>query len=156
MEYHLLADRPEYIPELAAWYFAEWGKDAKGNNLEREADQLRQYLNRDQIPLSVLALDGDRLAGAAQLKYREMKQFPEREHWLGGVYVAKEFRGKGLATKLVQEIVRSAKQYKVKELWLQTEHLNGGLYAKLGWEPDQIVKLPTYTTLVMKKSLPFE
>jgi len=43
--------------------------------------EIQSYLNHDQLPLIVLAQDGDEILGAAQLRFHEMDIDPEREHW---------------------------------------------------------------------------
>ena len=93
MELKYLADKKEVIPLLAQWYFDEWGYIEKGNTLNKVTEKLYDYLNTDKIPLIVVAVEGAEVLGAAQLKYREMDIYPEKEHWLGGVYVSKKHRG---------------------------------------------------------------
>lgn len=153
MELYLLADRPQAIPRLARWYFAEWGHEIAGNSIEKEEEKLGQFLNQAQLPISVLAYEGDELLGAAQLKFREMSIYPEKEHWLGAVYVAANHRGKGIAAKIIAEVLVIAKKHQVPTLYLQTEHLDGGLYAALGWQPEEKLVYEGIEVLVMKKPL---
>ena len=80
--------------------------------------------------------------GAAQLKYREMAEtFPDYEHWLGGVYIAPEYRGRAIGSALADEIARRAPYCGLETLYLQTERLDGGLYRELGWKPVTRVKV---------------
>ena len=83
----------------------------------------------------VLAVEGAEILGAAQLKYREMDIYPEKEHWLGGVYVSKKHRGSKVAENVIGKVVSVAKQLNVDKLYLQTEDLRGGLYRRLGRHP---------------------
>jgi GNAT superfamily N-acetyltransferase len=133
----LLADRPAATRLVARWYFEQWGHRRPGESEAATFERLSACQNRDRIPLIMLALDDDRVVGAAQLKFREMEMFPEREHWLGGVFVESEYRGRGLAARLVQESIRQARRLGVEILHLQTERLDGGIYARLGWRPSQ-------------------
>ena len=80
----------------------------------------------------VLALEKDAVLGVAQLKYREMDIYPEKEHWLGGVYASEKFRRKKIAENIIVRLIDIAKALGVKTLYLQTENLNGGLYRRLG------------------------
>ena len=128
MTLEYLADNLELLPVLANWYFQEWGSKEKGRTLNLEKENLRNYLNKDKLPLILLATDNGKLLGAAQLKYREMSIYPDKEHWLGGVYVTKNHRGKGIARKIVQELIVIARNLNCKKLYLQTENLDGGLY----------------------------
>ena len=153
MKLEYLADNEEAIPQLASWYFQEWGRFVEGTTLDKEEQKLQQYLNRDRMPLIVVAKEGSQVVGAAQLKFREMPQFPEKEHWLGGVYVAQEHRGRNLATLMIDKIVRHAERLGVPELYLQTEHLDGGLYARLGWRALEQVRGHDTEVLIMVRDL---
>jgi predicted GNAT family N-acyltransferase len=134
MDIKFLADRPDAVPTLARWYYNEWGHKEPGNSFEATCERLNGKLNRDIIPIPIIACESDgTVIGAAQLKFREMDIFPEREVWLGGVYVAKGARGRGVGAALVSKVADLAKALKVPEVWLQTEALNGGLYARIGW-----------------------
>lgn len=156
MDLVLLADRPQAIPILAKWYFEEWGHEVNENTVGKEISKLEQFLHRDKLPLSVVAMEGDELVGAAQLKFREMSIYPDKEHWLGAVYVASSHRGKGIAAAIIQKTLSLAKQHRIPELFLQTEHLDGGLYKRLGWEPIEQITYDGIEVLVMKKSLSYK
>ena len=147
-----LADHPEAVPLVAGWYFAEWGYLNPAATLERTRDKLVASMNRDVIPLTLLAVIDEEVVGAAQLKYREMPMFPEKEHWLGGVYVVPEYRGQDIAAQLVDSVVEAARNLGVQTLHIQTERLDGGLYASLGWTPvEQVNRGPD--VLVMQRAL---
>ena len=158
MNFMFLADRPDAISLVAAWYIGEWGyRDGETGPISVE-ENLRVYLERDRLPLILLAVDGEgtdgeEILGAAQLKFREMDIYPEKEHWLGGVYVASEHRGRGVASALVGEAIRIARGLGVERLHLQTEHPQGGIYAHLGFEPLERVTYHGIDVLVMTKEI---
>lgn len=161
MELHLLADKPEFIPQIAKWYSDEWGyigastgeNSDEGRSTEALELKLADYLNRDTLPIIVLAIKNDILLGAAQLKFHEMTLYPEKEHWLGGVYIDKPYRGQGIAKRLIDKIISLAKQHQVAHLYLQTEEHSGGLYAQLGWQPIEYATYKNVDVLVMEKTL---
>lgn len=157
MELHLLADKPEFIPQIAKWYSEEWGyiDESIGTGRSTEALELKltDYLNRDTLPLIVLITDNDDLLGAAQLKFHEMDIYPDKEHWLGGVYIDKPYRGQGIAKRLINQIIKLAKQHQVPHLYLQTEDKSGGLYAQLGWQQIEYITYKNVDVLVMEKAL---
>lgn len=134
MEFALLADHPEAVETVARWYFDEWGR-AAGRSFDDELERVSTYTGRDTAPLIVLARRDGVAIGATQLKIREMEQFPEYEFWVGGVYVEASARGRGLASRLVEDVVARARAAAIDRLHLQTENLSGGLYARLGFEP---------------------
>jgi GNAT superfamily N-acetyltransferase len=154
IDFTFLADRMDAIPIISKWYFDKWGHLVEGDSIERTRDRIEDYLNRDEIPFILVATNGNDLVGAAQLKYREMAEmFPDKEHWLGGVYVAANLRGKGYGSQIVEQIVKLAPRYGVEKLHLQTEALDGGLYARLGWSPSAQVTNHGLDVLVMKREL---
>ncbi len=153
MKLEFLSDNKQAIPLLANWYFDEWGHVAKGNTLDNVIGKLHEYLNTNQIPLIILAIEGSEILGAAQLKYREMDIYPEKEHWLGGVYVSEKHRGNKIAEKLILELLSIAKKLDVYKLYLQTEDLSGGLYRHLGWKPLEQVNYRNFDVLVMENQI---
>jgi GNAT superfamily N-acetyltransferase len=154
IKFTFLADRLDAIPIISKWYFDEWGHLAQGDSIDGTRDRIEGYMNRDEIPFILIAANGNDLVGAAQLKYREMAEmFPDKEHWLGGVYVAVNHRGQGYGSQIVEQIVKMAPRYGVKTLHLQTEALDGGLYARLGWMPYARVTSRGLDVLVMEQQL---
>lgn len=153
MQFQLLADIPEAVPILARWYFDQWGRDVPGNSFEATCTRISEKLNRDQAPLHIVAVEAGEVLGAAQWKIREMTTYPEREFWLGNVFVSPEARGSGVASRLAEEIAQIAKSHGVAELSLQTERLDGGLYARLGWQPVEQVHYHGNEVLVMQRDL---
>jgi len=148
-----LTEAPHHVPTIAKWYYEEWGKD-QGLTFEEEVTRQEVYLHPDGgLPMMLIATEGNQLAGATQLKFYEMPQYPDYEYWIGGVYVDAPFRGKGLASRLVQEAYRMAGSYDVPALYLQTQNMTGGLYRKLGWEPIHQTISHGLDTLVMVNRL---
>ena len=153
MTLELLADRPEFIPLIAHWYFQEWGHKEKSRTLQSEIEKLHSYLNKKSPPLILLATHHEELLGAAQLKYHEMTIYPEKEHWLGGVFVSATHRGRGIATKIITRLISMAKEMNIPKLYLQTVDLSGGLYGRMGWSPLEVVNYREVDVLVMERSI---
>ncbi len=149
MNIEMLADRPEFIPQIAEWYFQMWGFREENNSIELTAGRIAGKLNRKQLPVPLVALEGERILGVAQLKLREMDIFPERAFWLGGVYVAENARGRGVAGYLTASAIELARDLRIEQLWLQTIALNGGLYAKNGFAPVEKLHYKGEDVLVM-------
>lgn len=127
-----LADHPEVISTLAQWQHAEWGHTRPGDTVEKRAGRLRDYSNRDRIPLTVVALEGAELLGAASLIEHDIETRPELTPWLAGVFVGELYRRRGVGAALVRRIVAEAGKLKVPLLYLYTVH-SERLYASLGW-----------------------
>ncbi|WP_404408134.1 GNAT family N-acetyltransferase [Pseudidiomarina marina] len=124
-----LAEVPESSHVIAKWYFDEWGALDESITLEYMHDVVRKKIaNKDQIPLSLVVFVDDDIAGVAELKFHENKNFPEYTHWLGGIFVPPQYRGIGLASKLINKAKAVAEELNVKQLYLQTEPKNISLY----------------------------
>ena len=135
MEFALLADEPSAAETVATWYFNQWCRDSGRYSEQYVREQVFSATNRDRAPLMVLAKRQGQLVGAAELKIREMADYPQYEFWVGGVYVDGPYRGQGIAAQLVVEVIARARAAGIAELYLQTEDLTGGLYAGLGFRP---------------------
>mgnify|MGYP001172225030 CR=1 FL=1 len=79
--------------------------------------------------------------------------FPDKQYWLGSVFVDEVHRGVGIASALSMKIVQLAEQKGVPHLYLQTFDLDGGLYGKLGWKPVQLFNDRDEDTLLMVRKL---
>lgn len=148
-----LADFPAAVPLLARWYFDQWGHERPGATLEASVAKVNATAQTSALPTSLLAIADGKVVGAAQVKFHEMDIYPDKEHWLGNVYVVSSHRGIGIATQLVERIVVVSRQFGVKTLHLQTEALGGGLYARLGWQPEERVRYSGKLVLVMRRDL---
>lgn len=153
MKIEFLKNNLDSIQTIANWYFDEWAYLKEGSSIESFTENLYTYLNTDRVPLMLVAVEGDKVVGAVQLKYREMTIYPDKEHWLGGVYVAKDHRRKKVAEQMILKLIEIAKSLGVKTLHLQTEHLDGGLYQQLGWQAAEQVNYRGIDVLVMAKDL---
>lgn len=155
MDFEYLIDCQNAIPTIAEWYVKQWGHLVEGDTFDDALRRMRDYLNRDKIPFILVGLDQNDICGVAQLKHLEMgDMYPDRQHWLGGVFVPQGHRSAGLGSEIVEKMVSLAPEYDVETLNLQTEKLDGGLYARLGWNPvEQIVNDRGVEVLVMERHL---
>ncbi|WP_416306415.1 GNAT family N-acetyltransferase [Neptunicella sp. SCSIO 80796] len=149
----LLADYPQAITTIARWYYYQWGQTNPTSNLTGVEQDVAGYLQQTSAPLLVMAKTDKQLLGAAQLKIREMDIYPDREFWVGGVYVDEQARGKGIASLLVSDIIQRAKRAGIKKLHLQSEQLDGGIYTKLGFKPLETVIYNGHQVVVMEMTL---
>jgi GNAT superfamily N-acetyltransferase len=135
MQFISLSEAPHLLPQVARWYFDTWGRHVPGMSLDDEQVRLEVFLQQDELPLLLLAMQDQQLVAAAQLKFHERTERPERLHWLGGVYVCELQRGHGLAARLIEEVMTRGRGFGVRDVYLQTERNDGGLYRRLGWKP---------------------
>ena len=131
----LLADRPDLIPTLTDWFVAEWepyyGADGPGD----AASDLRGCLNRDTLPVALVALGtDDTLLGTAALKEESVGSELGVGPWLAAFLVAPEHRGRGVGTALVAVIEGEAARLGFAEVYTSTDAAEGILQRR-GWLP---------------------
>ncbi len=137
---------------IAEWLYTEWGQNLSGNTLDATIERLSSKVSDNAIPAHFVALHEDEVVGFGALKLHEMDIFPDRVHWLGSIYVHPNYRGRGIATKIVQKIIDESKKFAIDCLSLQTERMDGGLYKNLGWSPIQRVHYHGADVLVMERT----
>jgi GNAT superfamily N-acetyltransferase len=131
----LLTNRPHEIQRVARWWCDEWGLPSRHASFNEYVQEL-QALVPGARPLHVLADHAGSVVGVATLKVKvDHPMIPGQSHWLSGVYVPPSWRSRGIATALCSEILETARSRGSEQLYLQTERLDGGLYASLGWRP---------------------
>lgn len=147
-----LADRPADVATVIDWWHSVWA-DRMGDR-EQATRQLAASLGKDELPIHVLATDAGKAVGTAALKVQELGElYPDRQYWLGSVFVDQAYRGAKLASQLSEFIADLARQRDLPHLHLQTIKPGGGLYARLGWEPIEEFDYRGERTLLMIRKL---
>lgn len=154
LTFAVLAEFPEVVPTVARWIFDEWGHERPGSSVEALAEDIRAKLDPTRLPIQLIALSDGCPVAVAILKPHEMKDtFPERTPWLGSVVVAPAYRRKGIGSALTRRLEELALSRGFSRLYLQTEHHDGGLYARLGWTTCDRLPYRGYHAHVMTKEL---
>lgn len=153
LKFHYLADCPEQVATVIRWWSEVWA-DRMGSDLSVAEAQLRQSLNKTQLPIHLLAFQNGIPVATAALKFQELDQlYPDYQYWLGSVFVAKRYRNSRIASDISMKIVELARSRGLPHLYLQTINLNGGLYSGLGWKPVEKFSYKDEETLLMLKTL---
>jgi GNAT superfamily N-acetyltransferase len=99
-----LLDYPQYLPKVANWIFDEWGYLIPDLTLQEVVSRLQTQLNRDSIPLTLVAVYNDLPVGTASIILQDMSSRPDLFPWLASVYVVPEFRNQGIGSQLVKAV----------------------------------------------------
>ncbi|MGD8815070.1 MAG: GNAT family N-acetyltransferase [Anaerolineales bacterium] len=149
-----LADHPGAVPILTEWLFREWGHRSPDSSVERMASTLRVRMQKEKIPLALVAFRDGTPVGTVSLKAKEVETRPQYEYWLGTLFVAEPFRRMGVGSLLVRSIEEHARNLGVRELYLYTRHSeNKRLYESLGWTEIECPQYRGRTAIIMKKEL---
>jgi Acetyltransferase (GNAT) family len=154
LDFMPLTECPDAIPQVARWWCDEWGLPQRHRSMESYLSELAS-LEPGKLPIHLLALSERNIIGVATLKGQSelRKLFPDFQYWLSGVYVPLALRRGGIATSLCLKMVEIAKSRGVTRLHLMTEVLDGGLYAKIGWDPIEQVRVNDLDLLVMARDI---
>ncbi|MCE5230200.1 GNAT family N-acetyltransferase [bacterium] len=134
-----LADHPDFIPTLARWMHEEWGYLYPEHTLETRERIVTERANKDRIPLTLVAIDGDEPVGTVGLKINDMDTRPDLTPWLASLYVKETRRREGIGARLVEAIEIEAAKLGVTKLYLYTPK-SESFYTELGWSVTERVE----------------
>lgn len=127
-----LADKKDFITELAELHHMEWKHLTPSLSLEGRARLIARAAKREGIPSVFIAVAGSQLIGSAAIVQNDMEIKSDLSPWLAAVYVKKDFRNQGIATELIARCESEAARSNVDVCYLYTEHASM-LYERLGW-----------------------
>jgi len=133
VEISYLADHPEFISALAPWMFEHWRPILAQETLEARTAKFQAHLNRSRLPIAWVAHSESQVFGTAALRVHDLPGREDLTPWLGGVYVAPQFRGRGIGTALCKAAEQKAKSLlETPTLYLFTLDKQEW-YRNLGW-----------------------
>lgn len=153
LRFDFLFHHPQLVPQVIRWWHSVWA-DRMGDDFPALERQLRESLTTTGLPAHVIAFDKEEPIAVAALKLQELADlFPDRQYWLGSVFVVESQRGRHVASQLTQHIIDLATARGLPHLYLQTQNTSGGLYARLGWNALQKLTVRGEQTLLMIRHL---
>lgn len=152
LEISYLCDNPEYVDTIAEWLFSEWGQYKPDTTLDTIAIRLRRYLNRDNIPITIIALEAGIVVGTATLRQSDLRERKELKPWMASVYVDSNHRNKGVGSELVSAIERIATSLGFHRIHLYTPDRQS-FYGRLSWSVLENVDHGGKQVTVMYKTL---
>lgn len=138
MEYQisLLADNPEHAAGVAERTYQLLGRlisEDTGMSASEFSDIIRSRAVNDSVPLTLIALAGDKLVGTVSLKQDEATTAANLSPWIGGLLVDEAWRAKGLGTVLLTEAEFTAARLGYSWLYLSCEPDVEHFYERQGW-----------------------
>ena len=109
MNISFLADHPEFIETLAPWVSEHWRPILTQETVESRVEKFRTHLNHYTLPIAWVAHSGSQVFGTAALRVHDLPDHDNLTPWLGGVYVAPQFRRHGIGTALCSAVEQHAK-----------------------------------------------
>jgi GNAT superfamily N-acetyltransferase len=138
MEYHIrpLADHPEHAAGVAERTYRLWGRlicEDTGMSASEFTEVIRGRAVNDSVPLTLIALAGDKLVGTVSLKQDEASTAANLSPWIGGLLVDEAWRAKGVGAALLAEAELTAARLGYSWLYLSCEPDVEHFYKYLGW-----------------------
>ena len=129
----LLKEYPHYAPILGLWAYKEWyGKRDIGPDTVIKSYQIR--INDRILPIAMVALEDGVPAGMVSLKDNDLWCRKDLNPWLASLYVAPEYRNRGIGSALIENLLKYSKKLKFTRLYLFTwDHLSD-FYSRRGWK----------------------
>jgi len=152
MNIEYLADHKDTIPTLARWHFDEWSYLHPERTLSDVERLISGKTNKEHIPISLVAMEKDKVIGAIELKTDDFKGRPDLNPWLSSLYVDKPHRRKGVATKLVHELEGLAARLGVSKLFLITDNAEK-FYSRHCWNVHERTVWQKISITVMEKDI---
>ena len=153
MKIEYLADHENCIPTLAKWSYEAWSYLHPDRTLADVERLISEGSNKKHLPISLLAMDKEKVIGMIALNTSDFKARPNLRPWLSGLYVDKSQRNNGVGTKLVHEIEKLAAGLGTSKLYLVTD-VTEKFYSKLGWCVQERIVWQGISVVVMEKELP--
>ncbi len=127
-----LREARQYLSPLALWHHNEWSVLNPGQTIEDREAKMQNYLLDQPIPNLYLAEQDGILLGSAALVENDMDTHPELQTWLASVFVAPEYRRRGIGAELVKHVMTKAASLGASQMYLFTEYQTA-FYQRLGW-----------------------
>lgn len=115
-----LFEAPGHRPLVANWIYEAFWFGMDGYSPEHFEARLGEAQDAENIPLSLLALDGDAPAGTVNLIVNDDPERPHLTPWLAALYVDPAFRGRGHATRLGRRLLQEAARLNCPAVYLGT------------------------------------
>jgi N-acetylglutamate synthase-like GNAT family acetyltransferase len=128
-----IRDEPHHISTLAEWHHNEWSYLNPGETIEKRIEKMQSYLGANLISSTFIAKDEGGLLGSAAIIANDIDTRPEWTPWLASVFVAPEFRNRGIGGNLVRHVMQKAQEAGVEKLYLFTPD-RVSFYEALGWQ----------------------
>ena len=122
-----LREQPEIKDAAAQWFSSKWGVPK-----EAYLECMEDYLSGKTEYGWYLCLDGDKIIGGMGVIESDFHERKDLAPNVCAVYTEPDYRGKGIAGRLLDFTVDEMKSKHITPIYLITDHV--GFYERYGWE----------------------
>lgn len=126
-KYKTLREIPEIKNQAALWFHKKWGVPA-----EAYLECMNDYLSGKTELGWYLCFNGDKILGGLGVIENDFHDRKDLSPNVCAVYTEEEYRGQGIAGKLLNMAVDDLRSKGISPVYLVTDHK--GFYEKYGWE----------------------
>ncbi len=127
-----LRSEPQHLAALAEWHQEEWAHLNPGETLPMRIERMQEYLGEPLVPSMFICRCDGALAGSAAVVACDMDTRPGPTPWLASVFVAPEFRRRGIGAALVRHTMAETSRAGFSKMYLYTLDQER-LYQAIGW-----------------------
>ena len=125
--YLTLRERPAVKQAAAEWFHAKWGVPT-----DAYLACMEEYLSGKTENGWYLCLDGDKIIGGMGVIENDFHERKDLAPNVCAVYTEDDYRGQGIAGRLLDMTVADMRAKGISPLYLITDHI--GFYGRYGWE----------------------
>ncbi len=127
LKYIILREMPSIKDEAAEWFHGKW-------RVPKEAylECMEAYLNGETEYGWYLCLDGEKIVAGMGVIENDFHNRKDLAPNVCAVYTEEEYRGRGIAGRLLNTVVEDCRGKGISPLYLVTDHT--GFYERYGWE----------------------
>lgn len=126
-QYIKLREMPAVKEKAAEWFHSKWGVSK-----EAYLECMNAYLKKETEYGWYLCIDGERIVGGLGVIENDFHDRKDLTPNVCAVYTEENYRGKGIAGKLLNIVVEDMKGKGILPLYLITDHTS--FYERYGWE----------------------
>ena len=152
VEVAYLADHADHVVALAAALHAQDREYYGARTPADVAADLTLSLQREALPLALIALRDGIVLGTATLSYDSITTHPQLGPWIAAFYVRPEHRGRGIGGKLVTAIEAAAQRLGFEQLYAGSGRA-ASLFERAGWHVLQRVSYHGEEITILRRDL---
>lgn len=132
LEIKQLSECPQLLTIVGTWIYEQWWR-TPDNSPEVVLSLLRSHTQKDSVPFTLVALEDGTPVGSCCVIEQDCIYRPEYTPWVAAVFVKKERRHCGIASRILQEAVRAAQSGGLEGLYIDCHVQTAHVYEKNGW-----------------------
>lgn len=152
METDFLSKRPQYKTEVARIIFERFHLDERRKGTFKETVKFFSQSGITDYPITMIALKGGKCIGTVSIYRNDLPERPEYQPWLAALYVLPDFRGQGVADRLVRDMLDHLSGLGYETIYAKTETRSKyDYYMQKGWKLLETVDVDGRDNYIFRK-----